>query len=482
MRLLPQEITGKHPAFPETPDAFWTASAFTAATVTCGVLAAVPLTLSLIVPTHRARLRSLATKATAYGTLAVFALGAVASHKQHADAEAILETQGINLPHRKYVDRIDHFDLDNAVIFGGLEWHSCFGGTLGATGCVLYKPPRGRQRAAEFNAAREAAQASRTLWQSKIKDAVRSALCSLREEPLPLPAGAVPTPPVDTALAATRPFGTSQGAGGSSPGRPNGRGPTAMPGQQDDQDGIIRDGPHLAEQLPGATEPMFIANTNYNWKSDNPFSDLEADLAKLQQNRHRLALEAELVWSWLSDEEAKYYSTFSKSSDTSPEKQHALLYLETLGSTHTKIWRQANACDWMIADSQKRILQLRSAKENNGTTTYRAASTVQATPEFSLLLSKATQQQRQQIQEKLQQTKAQLAMDLAVGYDEDAAVSQQVWSPKMKKMVTHKEMIAEVREELEQAREENDRFLDVVTQIIADEQKRSKGWWDVRDG
>ena len=68
--------------------------------------------------------------------------------------------------------------------------------------------------------------------------------------------------------------------------------------------------------------------------------------------------------------EAEYYNLGTA---TPPdEKLQKRRYVETLGTVHTKVWIELSQCDWMIADSQKHIEQLRSANNSEvGRVTWR---------------------------------------------------------------------------------------------------------------
>lgn len=114
--------------------------------------------------------------------------------------------------------------------------------------------------------------------------------------------------------------------------------------------------PHLTATVDGERVPF--ANTNYSWapKRDEAIPMLEAHLSRLRERRKELANEAEALWHWLAREEAKYYNE----PDSSPLKSERRRVVEFLGSVHTKIWIDVSQMDWMIADSQKNIQQVRS--------------------------------------------------------------------------------------------------------------------------
>lgn len=61
----------------------------------------------------------------------------------------------------------------------------------------------------------------------------------------------------------------------------------------------------------------------------------------------------------MAKKELEYYNSEITSNEPD-ERTKQRRYLEVLGNAHTKMWVEVSRIDWMIADSQKRIEQLRS--------------------------------------------------------------------------------------------------------------------------
>lgn len=210
-----------------------------------------------------------------------------------------------------------------------------------------------------------------------------------------------------------------QGLAGSAPGRSggpmgNGEANSRDTKSKNESGKLPKPGPYLQEELsvePGKRIP--IANTNYEWQSDRPIQELEEFIAVMQQERRRLALEAERTWSFLSHKEANFYNT---KFNTPAETIEARLYLETLGSLHIKTLARATSCDWMIGDARKRIQQQKSAESNPArTVTWRTGCSEAASstsPDCALLLARMLDKQLRQFQEEAEGV--QHAMDSTI--------------------------------------------------------------------
>ncbi|KAF7186885.1 hypothetical protein HII31_11845 [Pseudocercospora fuligena] len=280
----------------------------------------------------------------------------------------------------------------------------------------------------------------------------------------------------DETSRALKPFGSPFGgnSGGSSPGKKHPGMVKSNADQPNSPDDIVKIGPHLGQELPGESEPIPIANTNYAWKSDKPIEDLEQHLSMLRERREKLALEAEMIWSWLSEKELDYYNSPGTSED-SPDKAAKLRYLETLGSVHTKTWLEASSCDWMIADSKKRIEQLRSAATNNGKVSWRAGCSdlaAKKSPDHALKILRLNAQGIKQQQEQLEQIKQTMALSM-VDPDFDQR-DQQVFDPTQNKMVSEKELFMNAKNQVEELLKETNVYQETVEQVIADGEKRQK--------
>ena len=341
-----------------------------------------------------------------------------------------------------------------------------FGGTLGHIGFITYKVIRQDDRE-DFQRRMKAAAASHEQWKPMVMATIKGSNSRTTATPAPT-----------DSIAAMKTWGRSPGSGNGSSSGPSGSGAAAGPGAlpQMQQPEVIAEGPHLAQKVPDMAEPILIPNTNYKWTSTNQIVDLETHLKGLQERRAHLALEAEIMWSWLSDKEAEYYnSSISKVDDKSPEKIHKLRYLETLGSTHARIWEQATRCDWMIADSQKRIAQLKSTHDS-GNVTWRAACSAEASKadlRHSLDMLRMQERAMEQGKANMLQMKTQLAMNLIGDIDPEAG-DQQVYDPVQKKMITQREMLANIQKKLEEGMKEADVQSRASKEILVDAEKRRK--------
>ncbi|KXS96193.1 hypothetical protein AC578_2817 [Pseudocercospora eumusae] len=282
----------------------------------------------------------------------------------------------------------------------------------------------------------------------------------------------------DETSRALKPFGSSFGgnSGGSGPGKKHPGMVKSNGGNPNDPDNIVRIGPHLGQEVPGESEPLPIPHTNYVWKSDKPIEDLEQHLKMLRERREKLALEAELLWSWLSEKELDYYNSPGTSED-SPDKAAKLRYLETLGSVHTKTWLEASSCDWMIADSKKRIEQLRSAATNNGKVSWRAVCSdlaAKKSPDHALTILRVTAQGIKQKQEQLEKTKHNMALTMVNPDFEEREEEVQVFDPIQKKMVSGRDLFQNARNMLEELLKQTNVDQETVEQVIADAEKRQK--------
>ncbi|KAL2352299.1 hypothetical protein BJ546DRAFT_989256 [Cryomyces antarcticus] len=115
--------------------------------------------------------------------------------------------------------------------------------------------------------------------------------------------------------------------------------------------------PHLSLDEDGERE--FIPLTNYKWSpatNEEGIRALEKHIERLQERRARRAREAEYLWHQLAEREAAYYAERAGS----PSRDEKRAKLELLGSMHSTHWKDISDIDWMIADSQKNILQLRA--------------------------------------------------------------------------------------------------------------------------
>lgn len=283
----------------------------------------------------------------------------------------------------------------------------------------------------------------------------------------------VPSLPAGTSRARNSfgaPSGPRGGGGGSGSKHPV----QANPGGPNEPGDIVRNGPHLGEFLSGEIEPVPIANTNYMWESENPIEDLERHMSMLLQRREKLALEAEAIWAWLSEKERDYYNIPGQKED-SPGKAANLRYIELLGSLHTKTWLQVSSYDWMIADTNKRIEQVKSAAaDKNGQVTWRAGCSDLASkesPDHALKLLQIAAQSAKQQQDELKQINQSIAMSM-VDPNFDSKEETQVFDPAQGKMVGEKEMIMKAKDQVQALLRETKAYEESVEQVVKDAKKK----------
>ncbi|EME87522.1 uncharacterized protein MYCFIDRAFT_75370 [Pseudocercospora fijiensis CIRAD86] len=146
-----------------------------------------------------------------------------------------------------------------------------------------------------------------------------------------------------------------------------------------------------------------------------------------------------------------------------------------LGSVHTKTWLEASSCDWMIADSKKRIEQLRSAATNSGKVSWRAGCSdlaAKTSPNHALKILRLNAQGMKQRQEQLEQIRQSMALSM-VDPDFDQG-DQQVFDPIQNKMVSEKELFMNAKNKLEELLKATNVYQETVEQVIADGEKRQK--------
>ncbi|KAK4635717.1 hypothetical protein CLAFUW4_02059 [Fulvia fulva] len=227
---------------------------------------------------------------------------------------------------------------------------------------------------------------------------------------------------------------------------------------------VVEEGPHLALQSPGDTEAVPAAATNYTWSSPQPSHDLEQHIARLSERRGSLAHEAELLWAWLSEKEALYYSQFKSmgESDT-PEARERLAYIKQLGGAHAAVWRE-------VTDSHKRIAQLQSRLASDADcVTWRAGCSEaarEAKPEHAI---RSLQKLQRSLSELLNFSRQNTAGPMNFVITKTATMSSvEVMNPIQNKMTTKKEAIADIDRELEKVTKQMELDIKATRLLIAD--------------
>ncbi|GAB7342677.1 hypothetical protein MBLNU457_g0831t1 [Dothideomycetes sp. NU457] len=379
MRLLPNPWYGLHPAWPDQPPPL-SASNFTAAP---GIGANVGLYGVAVGAFFKGR-PTLGLTAAAY-TMALAGCGyAYLNYAEGVTARRFLETKGINVPKRKFVDRLGSFDQDNVLLLGVLvgiavaarrirpehmsrfSWYggaACFG-TLGSQ-MALKLVPWPARREAQDQVMKNGVIAQQ--YHGEIIATMRpNSWPWMREE-------------IDTADSPAASPASARG------GRETDRPAESLPlliarvlvdpssvGGEDSNELLERlqaekldyddPRPHLSEFEDG--ERVFKPQTNYEWM---PRSDEEARLRLnehieyLKKRREGISKEAELFWHTVAIKEAEYYKT----KDDTPLKKEQRAALGIMNQVHLDIWLQASVLDWMIADSTKNLLQVEAMSGND---------------------------------------------------------------------------------------------------------------------
>ncbi|KAK3722213.1 hypothetical protein LTR37_002646 [Vermiconidia calcicola] len=293
-------------------------------------------------------------------------------------AQAFLQQQGIEMPRRKFVEGFGTFGADDAALGGTMaglliasrsprpwavtgrtRWvgAAAYGASASWLFFCLYLNARiGPQANNEKIRRTMEAQIQAKQWSDQVNSAFQTSRKGGKES--------TASPAIPTAL---RPIPQAQRI--YSDGQPSAvkeLPPVAVPvhekigsdGRSWSNDSNL---PHLTSDAGSLGPGVPYANTNYTWTPTpgKAITELEAHISTLRRRREDIACESELVWRWLAEKEIEYYGL---DADAGPyEKTKRRRYLEVLGNIHTKVWVEASKCDWMIADSQKRIEQLRSA-------------------------------------------------------------------------------------------------------------------------
>ncbi|KAK4506746.1 hypothetical protein PRZ48_000479 [Zasmidium cellare] len=475
MRILPDPYPGLHPAFPA-----WTEGSLHDRTGSFSLVGSAVAWLAPPVGLYaalfkRPRTLEITTKAAAYIFSGAVPIAAGLHYMRDQVRRPFLERQGVEVPDSQFVDRMGFFDADDAFLSGGvaallissalknpskvLGWKryvgtfALWGGFSSALWVELRKYKNGYQKTAQI-----AKQDAELLKEAEKWTPVIASVHNLQksrqwsQEPTTSSSSGIGRPSL------MRPSGSQASLG--------------QPGAAQ-QPEVLKDGPHIAIQFPEDREPVFRPQTNYEWSSDHEIEDLEKHIASLRARRLRLAQECQWLWVWLSEKEAEFYTNPGSNSGT-PDSKEKLRYLEALSAAQRHSWMEVSLVDWMLADSQKRIDQRRSALENQGQVTWRAPATAQTvSPTFALTGARNSIRELEAHENQLRQAQTAMAIEMA-DPNFDANEDNQIYHPGKQKMVNQKEVLLEAREAMDKQLEEFALQRKVFGQFIEDSEKRAQ--------
>ena len=153
--------------------------------------------------------------------------------------------------------------------------------------------------------------------------------------------------------------------------------PIMVPLSPEDDEGDEDEDEDEARTLPPGTAPHTVAvvdggvlllpETDYLWSprsAEDGLWTLRQYIAKLQDERARLAKEAEYVWLELAKKEHTYYRERDGDEDGAREVQRRALNL--LDSIHHSHWRRISDIDWMLANLKKNMRQIEAMQVGDG--------------------------------------------------------------------------------------------------------------------
>ncbi|PNS15866.1 hypothetical protein CAC42_7972 [Sphaceloma murrayae] len=388
MRFLPDPHEGLHPALPKPPPPLLDNS-ISGAPVFGGVLGSLALVGSLA--TRRRPVLGLQVAAFSTSAFAFLALGnRLISSQAHT---AFLKSKGIETPSPKLVERWRELDQENVIFAGGLlgiilrigrvnpggllaRWTRAeiprvsmtteligsfaFGSLAGVAGLQILPLPGTREALLELWKNRQIAQQYREELQeyermhSWTNESLLGRLFGREEQTAPSQAMGTGPSNMGALLSSLG----SQFSGGRDADPPDMHlGAELFASEIDSEDPK----PHHSEMVNGRR--LFVASRNHEYEPRSE-RELNDHLEELRTQRDELLPEAELIWHKMAAAEAKYLP-LEKDIDNADEvladmRSRALLRL--LNNTHAYLWSQISDIDWMIADTNKQIEQLKAKK------------------------------------------------------------------------------------------------------------------------
>lgn len=389
MRVLPDPHQGLHPALPKSPPPLLD-NVIAGSPIIGGAFGSIALFGSLLTrrkPALGIQVAALTT--TAFSFLATTQrLGTAKAHKEY------LKAQGIEAPNPQLVERWRYLDQENIILAGGLagillrlgrvspggllaRWTRSevphvgmttevvgsfsFGSLVGVAGLQFLPLPGTHEALLEVWKDRQiAAQYQEELRRYEQKYSFMPG--NLLNKIL----GRNEDTPTDQPSPSPRPTLSSLfSAGFASPSEAM---PHPLDGPQVFSSDIDSDDPkpHHSELIHG--KRLFIPSRNHEYVPAS-VRDLESHLTELRTQRDSILPEAELIWHKMAVLEGQHLPLKNDPGTATEafEDMRVRALLRLLNNTHTYLWSQISDIDWMIADTNKQILQLR-AKEDGGKT------------------------------------------------------------------------------------------------------------------
>lgn len=377
MLILPPPWEGLHPAFPQRPEPFYTTS-LTNAPVEGGTIGLAWATAATLF--RRSPMSGV--KAAAYATLTCAAFH-VASEQfvGRVVVTPFLESKGITIPRQKIITRPFVFDENSFIVAGGIAgvllartiarpwsvtgWKRAVGAfSIGAfVGDLSSYAFYWRQIEPTAEKVRQQ-KALQAMYQDEVSDFRRQRLAIKYGSHFDLSATTTTTTTPtsqDTPNAAPSAMGATtmhqllgdlkRAAEDALEKTDAYDGPTAQ--ELDEKDPQ----PHMSDMRDG--ERTFHPETNYDWSGT--VGDLQSHIDSLRARRQKLKAEAELLWHKIARNEAEYLAL-----PTSDQHHHDQdrMRLKLMNHLHVNSYLEISELDWMIADSQKRQLQLQRSPQD----------------------------------------------------------------------------------------------------------------------
>ncbi|KAJ9627322.1 hypothetical protein H2203_003784 [Taxawa tesnikishii (nom. ined.)] len=370
MRITPDPYEGLHPAIVHKPPPL-SSSPWTICPAVGGCLGVLGWALGRAI-----KRPGLGTRTAAWSTSAYLILNLSSSeYVKRRRINPFLESKGIKVPKSKLVERTLDIDQDNFIILGMLVgigtagarrqpwavfgWQRFVGAlSFGAAGGAILSPLVDQQRYVAAFQRLEREREVAKLYEPEMKAFMMQNFFG-KEDAQPADQPSSSMTPLQKLLKQAGPAGMQ-----SPQGPPFDRlGAPQMPLFDANLDKDIDDEdpqPHLSEMRDG--ERIFKPNTNYTWSAGaDAIPKLEEHIKLLRTRRSQLAKEAELLWHDLAAKEAVYYEIPIQAK----EKADVRSMLQNMNHVHINLWLEIGMLDWMIADSNKNILQIKAMNKKS---------------------------------------------------------------------------------------------------------------------
>ncbi|KAI7182316.1 hypothetical protein KC343_g9086 [Hortaea werneckii] len=320
------------------------------------------------------RLRAFAFEATAYGAVIFSLYGISTSRSNENNILTFLDGQGIEVPSRKFIDRLGKVDKDDAVVWGAIGglfaahrfrtwsisgWKRHVGAAVFGAALVRFPITLVDVAAAQVQDSDHAKTLiKRELYKMGWKAAVTRTLFDQSEQDLRARG-------LDIPVVAQSDPATLLAENGHDDGK---KVLMAQIGERAIENDLmlgakevrvlLLKGEVLDQALTGTPPPSSYIRYLMSLLGSDAREKLEKHVSTITQKREQAASEAEQVWHYLTSKEAEYLDATS-SSET--EARPALRrYLEVLDVIHWALWSHASKRDWMIIHLQQCKQQLKT--------------------------------------------------------------------------------------------------------------------------